>query len=355
MLKKLLLLIVVVLLLVISVVSAGWYGIRWYSEQPVLAAEKTEFVIQRGDSLGRIVRRLTDAKQIRFPGLFELLARMRGVTTDIHAGDYQILPSMTYGELLAMFVEGGVTQYNVTLVEGLTLKEILAELGQQEKLSEVGQLSTISDHITAVVQGAGKSSNLEGQFYGDTYRFEAGDTALSILQRAHKRLNQVLMEEWRQRDKNLPYKTPYEALIMASIIEKETGVPAERPDIAGVFARRLRKNMRLQTDPTVIYGLGDRFQGGLNRRMLREATPYNTYVIRGLPPTPIATVGREAIHAALHPAQGKALYFVARGDGTHYFSETLAEHNRAVRKYQITERRKDYRSTVQTLPQDSVE
>jgi UPF0755 protein len=167
---------------------------------------------------------------------------------------------------------------------------------------------------------------------------------LDLLKQAHARLEQVLAEEWAQRAEGLPYREPYDALIMASMIEKETGVPEERGEIAGVFVRRLRIGMRLQTDPTVIYGMGERYNGRITRADLREPTAYNTYTIDGMPPTPIALVGREAINAALNPVDGRSLYFVARGDGSHVFSSTLEQHNRAVREYQI-KRRADYRSS----------
>ncbi|WP_067521035.1 endolytic transglycosylase MltG [Endozoicomonas ascidiicola] len=355
MLKKLLLLVAVALLLAMMAAGAGWYGMSWYSQQKVLSTADSEFVVERGDSLGRVVRRLTNDQVIKYPGLFELLARVRGVATDIYAGEYLIAPDISNGELLTMLVQGDVHYYNVTLVEGFTLKELLADLNQQPKLSNPVQLNELATVISGSIEGALKGGHLEGQFYADTYSFESGSSVASILQRANKKLNAVLQKEWQARAEGVPYKTPYEALIMASIIEKETGVPSERPDIAGVFVRRLNKGMRLQTDPTVIYGMGDRYQGGLSRRHLREATDYNTYVIRGLPLTPIATVGREAIQAALNPSDGSALYFVARGDGTHQFSNTLVEHNRAVRKYQISERRKDYRSSVQELTQDTTD
>jgi UPF0755 protein len=185
----------------------------------------------------------------------------------------------------------------------------------------------------------------EGLFFPDSYRYERGDSDWELLQRAHSALQSVLTQEWAQRAAELPYETPYEALIMASIIEKETGAPEEREQIAGVFVRRLQQGMRLQTDPTVIYGLGESFDGNLLRTHLKDAgNPYNSYRHRGLPPSPIALPGRAAIHAALHPAPGDAMYFVATGDGRHVFSATLAEHQRAVRKYQLR-RKKDYRSS----------
>ena len=189
-------------------------------------------------------------------------------------------------------------------------------------------------------------SSLEGWFYPDTYIFPRGTTDIEILKQAYSRMNEVLDEEWSDKDKDLPFDTRYEALILASLIEKETGVAHERSEIAGVFVRRLQKGMRLQTDPTVIYGLGSEFDGNLTRAHLLEETPYNTYRINGLPPTPIAAPGRDAIRAAVNPAEGNALYFVGRGDGAHQFSATLEEHNAAVRKYQIEQRAPDYRSSV---------
>ena len=179
----------------------------------------------------------------------------------------------------------------------------------------------------------------EGLFFPDTYNFPKGTTDKAFLRRAYQRLHDVLDQEWQTRSENLPYKTPYEALIMASIIEKETGLASERSTIAGVFVRRLNKKMKLQTDPTVIYAMGKQFNGNIRKKDLSIDSPYNTYRYKGLPPSPIALVGRDAIHAALHPEPGKALYFVAKGDGSHYFSETLVEHNRAVAKYQLNKRK----------------
>ena len=333
------------LLLMVLGVAAGFLGLRWYGEQTVLVNRDTEFVIIPGDSLGRVAQRLAANQLLEYPALFRAFGRIKGAASQLNAGDYLIAPGTTYAELLQQFVNGDVRYYSVTLVEGWTLKELLSDLNQQPKLTAPVEPQQLSALMQPLIKEAPHS--FEGLFYADTYSFEAGASVISVLRRAHAQLNQVLMEEWGQKAQNLPFKKPYEALVLASIIEKETGEPAERADIAGVFVRRLQRNMRLQTDPTVIYGMGERYQGKLNRAMLRERTPYNTYVIKGLPPTPIAMVGREAIRAALNPTAGKALYFVARGDGTHYFSSTLAEHNRAVRKYQITERRKDYRSTPQ--------
>ncbi len=350
MVKKLLLTLfgglLVVTLLVGLAVAGGCYGLRWYADQPVTITDDAEFIIVPGDSLNRVVERLSAAQLVVHPEMFAWFARVEGDEAGLRAGEYLITPGTTNSQLLAKFIAGDVRYFSTTLVEGLTLRELLVALNSHPKLVRPVALAELPALIKPDIAGVPETDNYEGLFYADTYSFPAGTPVSDILLRAHRQLKSVLSNEWQNRSEGLPYQSPYQALIMASIIEKETGVPAERPDIAGVFVRRMAKKMRLQTDPTVIYGLGDRYDGGLNRAMLRERTPYNTYVINGLPPTPIATVGSEAIHAALNPADGQSLYFVARGDGTHHFSTTLSEHNQAVRKYQITERRADYRSTV---------
>jgi UPF0755 protein len=243
--------------------------------------------------------------------------------------------------MLALWRRGEVVQYNLTLVEGWSFRQVREALVRESKLDLT--LSELDDEQLMARLGQ-PGVNPEGRFFPDTYRFVRGMTDLDLLKQAYARLELVLAEEWAARADELPYKEPYDALIMASMIEKETGVSEERGAIAGVFIRRLRIGMRLQTDPTVIYGLGERYKGRLTRAHLREVTPYNTYQIDGMPPTPIALVGREAIHAALHPVAGRSLYFVARGDGSHVFSNSLEAHNRAVREYQLN-RRADYRSS----------
>jgi UPF0755 protein len=225
-----------------------------------------------------------------------------------------------------------VISYSFTLVEGWTFQQVLEAVREQEALQGTFENLTAE----AIMERLGHpGEHPEGRFLADTYHFPRGTTDLALLQRAYGAMQEFLQQEWDRRAADLPFKTPYEALILASIVEKETAVAEERPQIAGVFIRRLRKGMKLQTDPTVIYGMGERFDGNIRRRDLSENTPYNTYVHRGLTPTPISMPGRDAIRAVLHPADGKSLYFVAKGDGSHYFSATLQEHNKAVRKYQL--------------------
>jgi UPF0755 protein len=251
---------------------------------------------------------------------------------------------MRLPELLLFISSNNQIAYSIQFIEGSSYKDALVVLAADTKILQT--LADLPEQEIVKRLGLEPGSHLEGLFYPDTYHFHKGDSDLDILKRAHQRLKTILDQEWDSRQKDLPLESAYQALILASIIEKETGVPDERSEIAGVFVRRLQKKMRLQTDPTVIYGLGDRYQGNITRKHLRENTAYNTYRISGLPPTPIALVGREAIHAALNPKPGNSLYFVAKGDGSHYFSKTIEEHNKAVRKYQLR-RRSDYRSSAQ--------
>ena len=259
----------------------------------------------------------------------------------LHSGEYRMTPGMTAQGLIGLWQRGEVVQYSLTLVEGWNFRQVRSALAKHEKI--VQTLSGLSD--SEVMDKLGHPGVFpEGRFFPDTYRFVRGMTDVDFLKKAYNRLDDVLAQEWSKRAADAPYTDPYQALIMASLVEKETGVPEERGQIAGVFVRRLKIGMLLQTDPTVIYGLGERYNGKLTRAHLKEANPYNTYMISGLPPTPIAMVGREAIHAALNPVPGSSLYFVARGDGSHIFSDDLDAHNAAVREFQL-KRRADYRSS----------
>ncbi|WP_339543206.1 endolytic transglycosylase MltG [Pseudomonas sp. JAI120] len=259
----------------------------------------------------------------------------------LHSGEYRMTPGMTAEGLIGLWQRGEVVQYSLTLVEGWNFRQVRSALAKHEKI--VQTLSGLSD--SEVMDKLGHPGVFpEGRFFPDTYRFVRGMTDVEFLKKAYNRLDDVLAQEWSKRAADAPYTDPYQALIMASLVEKETGVPEERGQIAGVFVRRLKIGMLLQTDPTVIYGLGERYNGKLTRAHLKEANPYNTYMVAGLPPTPIAMVGREAIHAALNPVPGSSLYFVARGDGSHIFSDDLGAHNAAVREFQL-KRRADYRSS----------
>ena len=258
-----------------------------------------------------------------------------------HTGEYRMTPGMDAKALLELWRRGDVVQYSLTLVEGWNFRQVRAALAKQVKLEQT--LAGVSD--SELMRKLGHPNVFpEGRFFPDTYRYVRGMSDLDLLKQAYNRLDEVLADEWAKRAADVPYVDPYQALIMASLVEKETGVPQERGQIAGVFVRRLAIGMLLQTDPTVIYGLGERYNGKLTRAHLKEPTPYNTYVIAGLPPTPISLVGREAIRAALNPVSGSSLYFVAKGDGSHVFSADLESHNSAVREFQL-KRRADYRSS----------
>ena len=313
---------------------------RW-AEELNIPADGFVLTIAQGDSLRTVVDALHAAGVVPFPDLLVLYGRWTGADQQIKRGEYRLQQGLNAESLLALLQAGDVIHYQVTLPEGITLQAAIDILAGQEQLESV--LDGVADE--RLLDLVAPHENAEGLFFPDSYQYVRGDTDWSILQRAHATMSAVLSEEWDRRAEGLPYETPYDALIMASIIERETGLPEERGQIAGVFFRRLQRGMLLQTDPTVIYGLGTEFDGNLTRAHLSEdGNSYNTYRHAGLPPTPIALPGRDAIHAALQPEPGSALYFVARGDGGHVFSDTLAEHNKAVRAYQL-KRRKDYTSS----------
>jgi len=315
-------------------------------EQPLALDEAVLLEVQPGDTPGGLFLRLENEGLLGDAFWLRIYWRLNLSGQTLHSGEYQLTPGMSVRDMLMLWRKGEVVQYSLTLVEGWNFRQLLTALRAQTKLEQ--SLAGLDER--EIMARLGKPDlHPEGQFFPDTYNYTRGTSDLDLLKRAAARLESVLQEEWEQRAEGLPYKDAYQALVMASIIEKETGVPHERGEIAGVFVRRLERGMLLQTDPTVIYGMGDSYRGRITRKDLRTPTPYNTYTTAGLPPTPIAMVGREAIHAALHPAPGKTLYFVARGDGSHVFSETLNEHNRAVRQYQLN-RRADYRSSPAPKP-----
>lgn len=334
---------IIVALLGLSVLGAfGVNEVRQRWAEPLPISEKGYVLsVAQGDSLRTVVDALHKAGVLMHPKLVALYGRWTGLDQQIKQGEYLLPPKSTAESVLLLLQSGDVIRYQVTFPEGITLALALKILSQQNYLEKT--LTGSSDpQILKIIQ---PHSEAEGLFFPDTYHYTKGDTDLSILRRAYSAMSKILQEEWNQRAFGVPYQTPYEALIMASIIERETGLPEEREQISGVFVRRLQQGMLLQTDPTVIYGLGAEFDGNLQRKDLAEEhNIYNTYRRPGLPPTPIALPGRAAIHAALHPDNGESLYFVARGDGGHAFSSTLSEHNRAVREYQL-QKNEDYRST----------
>lgn len=341
MIRKLLLLLVAGLVaLVLALALAGW-SLRSALDQPLKLESERLIEVVPGDTPGGLLNRLEGEGVLSGAFWLRLYWRFNLPGQALHSGEYRLTPQQSARDLLDLWRRGEVVQYSLTLVEGWSFRQVRAALVRQEKLEQ--RLADLDDKALMGRLGlAGVSP--EGRFFPDTYRYVRGMSDLDLLKQASARLDQVLDEEWARRADGLPYRKPYDALIMASMVEKETGVAEERGQIAGVFVRRLRSGMRLQTDPTVIFGLGERYNGNLTRAHLQQPTPYNTYVIDGMPPTPIALAGREAIHAALNPVAGKSLYFVARGDGSHVFSETLEQHNRAVREYQL-KRRADYRSS----------
>jgi UPF0755 protein len=310
-------------------------------QQPLKLDTEYLLDVPAGATPGGVLNRLESDGIVANAFWLRLYWRFNLPKQPLHSGEYRLLPGQTVTDMLEQWRKGDVVQYSLTLVEGWNFRQVRAALAKQSRLQQ--RLASLTDEQLMKQLGL-EGLNPEGRFFPDTYSYVRGSTDEQLLKKAHARLEQVLAEEWATRAPDLPYKEPYDALIMASMIEKETGVPAERPEIAGVFVRRLAIGMRLQTDPTVIYGMGERYNGKITRADLREPTPYNTYTIDGMPPTPIALVGREAIHAALNPLPGKSLYFVARGDGSHVFSPSLEQHNRAVREYQL-KRRADYRSS----------
>lgn len=335
-------------LIALAVAIAAW-GAVWeffdYLARPLPIESVQEVEVERGTSLRPLIRQLAARGMLERPLLFQLYVRSTGRGNHIQAGEYLLGPGTTPLDLLDMLERGQVRMHAVTLVEGWTLAQLRAQLRKATHLKQVLQDVPAADLLTVLGVEAPAGRAPEGLFFPDTYVFSGATSDRDILRQAYRRMQSVLDEEWSARASNLPYRDAYDALIMASIVERETGVARERPTIAGVFVRRLQRDMPLQTDPTVIYGLGEQFDGNLRRRDLDDPTNvFNTYQRRGLPPTPIALAGRAAIRAALQPDSGNALYFVGKGDGSHQFSATLEEHERAVRRYQIEQRRQDYRS-----------
>ncbi len=317
-------------ILVLAAVATAVFAIsvvRWLDAP---AGGSGVVIIERGASLPSIADRLEAAAVLRNPSWFRWYARLSGVSQKIHSGEYRFTAAHTPRMLLDDLVTGNVVEHSFAIIEGWTLGQALNAMRAIDIL--VDDLGDVPTPLADVVEQYGSA---EGWLFPDTYRFRRGDRASSLVAAAHSRMRAVLGMAWDSRADGLPYENEYEALTMASIIEKETGFDADRASIAQVFVTRLQRGMRLQSDPTVIYGIGDSFDGNLTRQHLRTETPYNSYRRAGLPPTPISLPGLASIDAALHPADSEFLYFVARGDGRSEFSVTLEAHQDAVRRYQL--------------------
>ncbi len=311
--------------------AVGWWLHEPLTLKPQPGSQVLDLEIEPGTPAQRVAEAVAASGVDVPPVLLYAWFRLSGQARQIKAGSYEITPGTTPRMLLSMLVRGEESLKSVTLVEGWNFRQVRAVLQKAEALKP----DTQGLGAEAIMAQLGKPGvHPEGRFFPDTYTYAKGSSDLAVLKRAARAMDKRLEAAWALRSPDTPLKTPDEALILASIVEKETGKPSDRPEIGGVFSNRLRIGMMLQTDPTVIYGMGEQFDGNLRKRDLQADTPYNTYTRTGLPPTPIAMPGKAALLAAVQPAQTKALYFVARGDGTSHFSSTLDEHNRAVNKFQ---------------------
>lgn len=327
------------ILLLLSVLLLVFYF--YWSANRTIPFQQQSITINKGDSVGKLARQLVSEKVLYEPYSMILWSYLEKSATKIKPGEYRLKQNTSIRKLLKLLVIGKTISYPVTFIEGWTFKEMLNELSNQEKLNHT--LDGLNE--TQVIKVLELDiDHYEGQFFPDTYNYNTQTSDIEILQTSYQRMQQSLSKIWQQRDTGLKLKNSHEALVLASIIEKETGLASERRRISAVFHNRLNKGMKLQTDPTVIYGLGEQFDGNLKRKHLRQNTPYNTYYHYGLPPTPIAMPGYDSIYAAVHPEQSDAIYFVARGDGSHQFSQTLNQHNQAVIKYQLKGKKRAFSS-----------
>lgn len=326
---------------VLSVAGLAFYVHMAMTREIRVGAGGLVYDLPNGATINSLSKELAEKHIIFGPALvFRIYARLSRSEGKLKAGEYELAPGMTEDSLLALFRSGKVIERHITFVEGWTFAEWRKALADQAGVRHT--ISGLSGHAIMKALGDGQVSP-EGQFFPDTYHYTKGETDLSILRRAHKRMEKTLDREWREGSASIDFSSPYQALILASIVEKETGYAPDRPKVARVFINRLEKHMKLQSDPTTIYGL-KHFDGDLTKSDLSVDSPYNTYVSRGLPPTPICNPGLNSIHATLNPDPGDYYYFVARGDGRSVFSETLAQHNRAVARFQKAGRVSDYHS-----------
>lgn len=349
MFKKLLIAGLAMLGAIALVCHFAWREFETYLQQPATTlSQPIELLVEPGSSLTRVVNQLAQRGILEHPQLLLLYLKLTGQVA-LQAGEYQIPAGLSPQQILDRLAQGEVKHYQVTLLEGWTADQALEQLGQQAELEHTLQDDAALAKLFAQLDSKKRYSSPEGLFFPDTYRYVKGMSDAALLTTAYNKMQQVLDSEWALREPKLPFASPYEALILASIVERETAVDSEREQIAGVFIERLARGMRLQTDPTVIYALGDAYDGNIRRRDLQVESPYNTYRVKGLPPTPIALASRRSIEAVLHPLNNGKIYFVAKGDGSHYFSSTLEEHNKAVQEYQVRNRARQYRSTPSKL------
>jgi UPF0755 protein len=318
---------------IVSVAAVG--GFQWWSGQPITAAGSPviPFAIAQGSGVSGAAQQMAGAGVPVNGFLFGVLARVTGKASQIKAGSYELKPQTTPRRLLTQLVRGEIAQESLTIIEGWNFRQMRQAVDAAPNLKH--ETAKLSDkELLSKVVGEGKYKAPEGLFFPDTYLFAKNSSDLQIYKQAHEMMMKRLNAAWEKREPNLPYADPYQALIMASLVEKETGQKSERAMIAGVFVNRLKTGMLLQTDPTVIYGMGDKYDGKIRKKDLETDTPYNTYTRAGLPPTPIALPGVASLAAALMPAKTDALYFVSRNDGTSQFSANLNDHNKAVNLYQ---------------------
>jgi UPF0755 protein len=326
----------VLLMLLVLGIGAGaglaWWGHRWLNTPIAKLQDAQVFEVPRGASLRSVAGLLNDRGVLERPSVWVIWARLTQRSSALKAGEYELQPGLTPRALLDVLSSGRVLLHGVTFIEGSTFADVRNALAAHDAIQVTLETRSAEEIMTTL---GSPGLHPEGQFFPDTYHFPRGTTDIELLAIAHRRLQSELQAAWDARTKDLPLASAYEALILASIVEKETALDSERPAIAGVFIERLRRGMRLQTDPTVIYGMQDRYDGNIRRADLRRDTPYNTYTRAGLPPTPIAMPGRDSLTAATRPNMTGALFFVAtgEGDGSHYFSKTLAEHDAAVKRY----------------------
>ncbi|UGA55786.1 endolytic transglycosylase MltG [Vibrio sp. VB16] len=330
MIKKLL----VLIFIIIGAVVGGYFYIEkqvdLYIDQPLSITKPEIITIKSGSSFQTVLSKFESSGWVNQSQYTKLVRRFRPELTKVKAGTFLVQPGISLSDAIVFISKGKEHQFTITFVEGSRFTEWRTTLAEADSLRH--EITDLSESEIAIKLGI-EHEKLEGLFLAETYHYTAGMSDLDILKRSHQNLNTVLNQAWEKRQKELPIKTPYEALILASIIEKETAVEEERTKVSSVFVNRLNRRMRLQTDPTVIYGMGDKYKGNIRKKDLQTATPYNTYTINGLPPTPIAMTGKASVDAALNPDKTRYLYFVASGKGGHVFSKSLKEHNRAVQNY----------------------